>query len=262
MRPLSLHNREEIAAFLEGNVYRQLYSIGDLDDFFWPYTIWYGSRQHDRLAAVLLLYIGASPPVLLAHSDDIVPLKALLSATLPLLPGRVYAHLDPPLADVVAARYRLKSHGMHYRMGLAHPGKLKLVETSQVVSLTESQLPAIERLYAEAYAGNWFDPRMLQTGQYAGIWDGDRLVSIAGIHVYSPRYRVAALGNITTHPNYRQQGLARAVTAALCNNLLKTVDYIGLNVQTENKGAAALYAQLGFEVIAEFGEYMMEAEDL
>ena len=54
---------------------------------------------------------------------------------------------------------------------------------------------------------------MLETGKYFGIRREGILVSVAGIHVYSPEYDVAALGNITTHPDFRGQGLGRKVTA-------------------------------------------------
>ncbi len=84
---------------------------------------------------------------------------------------------------------------------------MQLGDTAQVLAadtrgaglLTAADLPALQTLYAAAYPGNWFDSRMLGTGQYVGIWQGDRLMAVAGIHVYSPSYKIAALGNITTH---------------------------------------------------------------
>src|SRR5438093_529591 len=85
-----------------------------------------------------------------------------------------------------------------------------------------------------AVGRNWFDPRMLETGHYYGIRQDGTLLSIAGVHVYSPRYRVAALGNITTRPAARGHGLATLVTAKLCQELLRSVDEIGLNVRADN----------------------------
>jgi len=72
-------------------------------------------------------------------------------------------------------------------------------------------------------------------------------------------YRVAALGNITTHPDHRGKGLGRSVTAKLCTSLCEDVDHIGLNVKMDNRLAVSLYRSLGFEVIASYGEYMVEA---
>src|SRR5207249_10409817 len=91
-------------------------------------------------------------------------------------------------------------------------------------------------------------------GQYYGIRHGTSLVSAAGIHVYSPQYKVATLGNVTTHPDYRGQGLGTAVCAKLCQALLQTVEHIGLNVKADNTSAIASYMRLGFEHIASYEE--------
>ena len=72
--------------------------------------------------------------------------------------------------------------------------------------------------------------------------------------MYSTVYRVAAIGNVTTHPNYRNRGLAKAVTAALCQSLVGVVDHIGLNVKQENFAAVECYRQLGFKVCGLYHE--------
>jgi len=72
--------------------------------------------------------------------------------------------------------------------------------------------------------------------------------------VYSPRQRVAALGNITTHPEHRGRGHARAVTARLCQHLAESTDHIGLNVKAHNVTAIRCYESLGFEVAAKYDE--------
>lgn len=102
---------------------------------------------------------------------------------------------------------------------------------------------------------------MLLTGQYFGVRHHGRLVSIAGVHVYSASYRVAALGNITTHPDERGKGFARAVTARLCQHLAESVDFIGLNVKSDNQPALALYQTLGFRISAEYGEFSLQKRE-
>ncbi len=101
---------------------------------------------------------------------------------------------------------------------------------------------------------------MLETGHYYGIRQDGALLSIAGVHVYSPQYRVAALGNITSHPAARERGLATLVTARLCKELLRNVDHIGLNVRADNASAIACYTKLGFTRTAEYGEYALELD--
>jgi predicted GNAT family acetyltransferase len=97
-------------------------------------------------------------------------------------------------------------------------------------------------------------------GQYFGLRQDGRLVSVAGVHVYSEHYRVAALGNIVTHPAYRRRGYARQVMARLCQSVLEKVEHVGLNVKADNDAAIACYARLGFEIIAPYGEFTMTAK--
>ncbi len=91
MQPIFLHDRPTIAAFLRLDPYLNLYALGDLDDFFWPYTTWYASQVDGKLGAILLLYSGGGLPIVLATAkagEDLERLRALLEACLPLLPRR------------------------------------------------------------------------------------------------------------------------------------------------------------------------------
>lgn len=259
MQAICLHDKNEILAFLQQNTYLHLYSIGDLDDFFWPYTTWYARRENDQIRAIILFYSGISLPVLLALGDDLPPLRALLAAILHLLPAHFYAHLSPGLEVILEERYTLESHGQHYKMALTDPSRPADVDVSQVMPLSLVDLDEVTWLYEISYPGNAFNPRMLETGQYFGLRNHGSLVSIAGVHVYSERYGVAALGNITTHPAYRGQGLGRAVTAKLCQALLERVEHIGLNVKVDNATALGLYERLGFEIVCPYGEFMVRA---
>lgn len=69
MNAICLCDKSRIEAFLRKNVYLHIYSIGDLDDFFWPDTAWYGWEQGSEIQAVALLYTASEDPTLLALSD-------------------------------------------------------------------------------------------------------------------------------------------------------------------------------------------------
>ncbi len=261
MLPTFLHDRPTIASFLRRDPYLNLYALGDLDDFFWPYTTWYASQANGSLDALMLLYSGGGLPILLATAnagEDLERLRVLLEACLPLLPRRFYTHLSPGLEQVLAGPYQLEPHGRYLKMGLSEPIHACEVETANVVPFSTGDAAELMRFYDAAFPGNWFDPRMLETGCYFGIRWGGAIASVAGIHVYSPEYRAAALGNIITHPDYRGRGLAWQVTARLCQELLKTTDFIGLNVRADNTPALAVYTRLGFTPVAEYDEYMVE----
>ena len=189
-------------------------------------------------------------------------MKELLRSLIYLLPKRFYAHLSGDIATVFANDYQIKSHGLHYKMALTNSALLDSVDTSNVKPLTVYDIIALEELYRVAYQGNWFEPRMLETGYYYGIRQGASLISVAGVHVYSEKYRVTALGNITTHPLFRGQGLAKAVSTKVCKDLLQTTDHIGLNVKVDNISAIACYTRLGFEIISTYQEYSLELKQI
>ena len=257
-----LRNKNEIEAFLRNDVGLHIYSLGDLDDLFWQDTLWYASKEGDEILALALLYTGLPLPTLQALSEQAGPMRKLLRSIFHILPGHFRAHLSLGVEEVFKGRYKMEFCEKHYKMVLNSKRVPNSVDCSQVVCMTEDDLSQMLQLYKEAYPDNWFDPRMLQTKQYFGIKIGNKLISVAGIHVYSKTYRVAALGNITTQPDHRGQGFAQSVTARLCQSLSENVDHIGLNVKTGNTAAIALYTKLGFEIIAPYYECMISTPDL
>ena len=255
MKYISLHNKDRIYSFLKKDVSLHIYSIGDLDDFFWPFTTWYGLVDNGQLREVVLLYFGHSTPTLLALSRNTALLHGLLEKIKPLLPPSFYAHLSPTVQTVFEGTHSLTHHGKHQKMTLSEGATLPEAEQDEVQRISAAESDAVKTFYRTSYPGNWFDPRMLESGQYAGIKKGGDFISVAGVHVYSPAYNVAALGNIATHPQHRDQGLATKVTAYLCRSLQREVGTIGLNVKIDNKPAIACYKKLGFIHVAEYHEY-------
>lgn len=260
-RVIELREPGVIEAFARRDVALHVYELGDLDPFFWPRTRWWGLTSNDELLAIALLYDGGDPPTLLALGrDDDGAIARLLGQLRDRLPERVYAHLSPGLADTLAPRFAAEHHGRHLKMSLVDRALTTEVDTSDVRALTSADLPALRDLYARAYPGNWFDARMLATGRYFGIADGDTLVCVAGVHVYAPKHGAAALGNVTTGPERRGRGLARRATARLCRALLDDgIETIGLNVLADNTPAIRCYERVGFRVDAEYDEAMLTA---
>ncbi|MBF0546104.1 MAG: GNAT family N-acetyltransferase [Candidatus Riflebacteria bacterium] len=251
-----LSNKEEIEECLRKSVFLHIYEIGDLDPFFWPRTQWFGWKEKGNLKEIFLRYNGENIATILAFSDgNPKKLKYLLKEAIPLLPRSLYAHLSDDLVNVFENDFSVESHGLHDKMALIQPEKLTGINTEGVINLDESDLGRINELYCSSYPENWFDSRMLKTGQYFGIEVNQQLVSIAGIHVYSPEFKVASLGNVTTKPEFRGLGMGTKVCAKLCQELLKNVNSIGLNVKSSNATAIVCYKKLGFEKIASYGEF-------
>lgn len=252
---ICLHDRQMITEFLQQDPGLYLYMLGDLDDFYWPHTSWYGWQEDHQLHALALLYSGDDLPVLLAFGHQ--AMAKLLKSLKPLLPRRFYCHLTPGLESQLS-EWHLKPGGRHYRMLLKDHSKL--CQDQRAVLLHPQDSESLIAFYQEAYPHNWFNPRMLATGQYMGIKQGPDWQAVAGVHVYAPEKNVAALGNIAVLPACRGQGLGRSITGTVCQQLLKTLKTIGLNVHSENTIAIKTYQSLGFEIVAEYDEWMASIE--
>jgi len=255
-----------LGAWLRRDAALHLYELGDLDDFFFPHTAWHalvpnGDGEHDQgaIAALALLYTASELPVLvaLARDEERDVLRRLLERVAPLLPPRVYAHLAPGTSEALGDGFRREPHGLHDRMVLVDRARLEAVDTTQACALGPKHAEELTRFYARVYPGNWFVPRMLETRTYFGVRRDGLLLSAAGVHVVSREQRVAALGNIATAPEARGQGLGRIVTAAVCKALAPHADPIGLNVESANAAAVALYRSLGFERTASYEEVLV-----
>lgn len=266
MRLVPLQDRAVLGSWLRRDAGLHLYELGDLDDFFFPHTAWHalvGDRDAARdtatIAAVALLYTASELPVLVAlgRDEERDTVRALLERVAPLLPPRAYAHLAPGTSDALGARFRREPHGLHDRMVLVDRARLEAVDTAQACALGPEHAEELTAFYARVYPGNWFSPRMLETRTYFGVRRDGRLLSAAGVHVVSREQRVAALGNVATDPDVRGQGLGRVVTAAVCEALGPHADPIGLNVESANAAAIALYRSLGFERTASYEEVLV-----
>lgn len=260
---VALHDRQQIAAFLSRDPGRYLYESGDLDPFFWPQTLWFGWQVHSQLEAICLLYTGDQIPILLAlgNADSQSNLLQSLSS---LLPATFYAHLAPGL-ELFFENWEASGGERYHRM-LLDPAQtktrtqMKLKQAlnqagHQIRSLGPEDLERLQQFYAAAYPQNWFNPRMLITGQYLGWFEGSEILAVAGVHVFSPAYRIAALGNIAVSLSARGKGLGQMITAALCKQVLKQVEHVGLNVSSHNQTAIACYQKIGFEIYMDYREW-------
>ncbi len=248
VRATTITDRARLRAYFSREPLLHVYELGDLDDFFWPHTRWYALDD-----TIALVYADST---LIAIGDH-DPLAALLVDVRDALPARLHAHLSPGLATVLAPRYASTPGGAYLKMGLVTPA-LDDIDTSRVVALGPADRDELVAFFARAYPGNWFDPRMLETGQYYGIREG-ALVAAGGIHVYSPEERVAALGNIAVDPTARGRGLATMVTARVCRSVRERALHVGLNVKADNRAAIACYTRLGFVEVGRFEEHFLTA---
>lgn len=250
-----LSDKKAILEYLEEDPELQIYSIGDLDDFYIERTTWFGLVDNNEIRAIALLYSGVEIPTLIALNRKTEPLAFLLGKIRPILPEKFYAHLSTQLIDVFGEENIIENFGLHYKMILK--GTTEEMNDPAIRRLTCDDEGSAWKFYREAYPGTWFDSRMLETGKYFGYYSGETLVGIAGVHVYSPEYGVAALGNIAVHPDFRGSGICYKLTSALCNDLSDNIRLTGLNVKSDNEPAIRCYQKAGFIIAGEYEEYLI-----
>jgi len=258
VKPCQINDREKLAAYFRQDLPLHVYSLGDLDDLHWPRTTCFGLVVGEEISHVTTLYQGEGLPVLLAFGTDGFIGENYYHWLSNRLPDPFYAHLSPGVEETFKADHVITDYGTHYKMSLVEPRVRQEASQGKAHRLDISHLPELRDLYQQSYTENAFDPAMLTTGKYYGCRSKGMLISAAGVHVYSSRYRVAAIGNITTHPDHRNRGFARLVTSALCRDLLDEVNHIGLNVKADNEPALHLYQSLGFEISCKYGEFSLK----
>lgn len=233
------------------------YHMGDLDDFYFPDCLWptsFGAKQ--GIDDVLLVYSGCETPSLLAFGLT-ERFESLLREYLPMAPYRFFCHFQERYRGIFAEFADEHPLGTHLKMKLQDErfSECGLSDTDEeIIQLRESHLEQLRELYAAAYPDNYFVPRMLQTGHYLGILEGERLVAVAGVHVASDEHKIAVLGNVTTHPDHRGRGLATRVTHALTSRLVSEGKEVCLNVKADNTPAITCYEKIGFERVHTYEE--------
>ncbi|HWU75462.1 MAG TPA: GNAT family N-acetyltransferase [Rhodanobacter sp.] len=94
-----------------------------------------------------------------------------------------------------------------------------------------------------------FGLRTIGLGDYFGLFDGERLMAMAGERSFAGELR--EVSGICTHPDYQGRGLARRLTAKLVRRELLRGETPFLHVMRGNEGARALYRRMGFVDIRE-----------
>lgn len=94
-----------------------------------------------------------------------------------------------------------------------------------------------------------FGARTGELGRYVGVWEGGRLIAMAGERMRVPGH--VELSAICTHPDARGRRLAERLTMHLVRAALQRGEVPFLHVRPDNTAAVSLYRRLGFEVRAQ-----------
>jgi ribosomal protein S18 acetylase RimI-like enzyme len=91
-----------------------------------------------------------------------------------------------------------------------------------------------------------FGPRTIELGDYFGVFDGARLVAMAGERSHAGALR--EISGVCTHPDQQGRGWARRLMLKLIDRQLRRGETPFLHVMRDNENAHRLYRRMGFEV--------------
>lgn len=241
-------DRGQLRAFLETDRLLAAYAICDLEDREFGKTRWGGAFEGHRLVALALEYSGITPqPLFVMGRQD--GIEAILRDVI--RPRAAYVAALPDALSAVEASYRLDPGPQMVRMWVDRSRFRPY--PADVRRLLPSDIGELNRLYQLGFA-SWLPSSSIADGVYFGIRLGGHLVAAAGTHVISRDARLAVVGNVLTHVDYRGRGFATAVTGAVTAELLRTADQVVLNVRSDNPPALQAYRRLGYAEHVRFEE--------
>jgi ribosomal protein S18 acetylase RimI-like enzyme len=258
MRLVTLHDRDEIESRLGPSAAAREFSVGELDDFFWPSATWFGLVEGEFVHAAAVLYTTAELPMLVLLGLAGRHNRTLLELISPLLPSQFASRLLEGCGDVLSGGgFKLEACGHYARMVLNDRSRIDRIDiraTTQFVAIDESD---VVRFYARATPDSVLTTRMFSQGDYFGVRKAGRIASVAAIHLVSRRHAVAALCDVATDPEFRGLGFARMAAAAACRAHASAST--GLDVATENLAAIQLYRSLGFDHVTCYEDFTASA---
>ena len=217
------------------------YALAQLEPRFFPLSEWYTAAGPAGRAVLVHSRSG------LGHALFAVGEAEALNAVLSLHPGPrfTFGSLRPEHRAVVRRYFILGREQMMLRMAVSAQRFTPLA--GEAVRLRGRDIAAINRLYSTEGGASHYLARHIEEGVYYGARVDRRLVSIAGTHVVSPSEGLAVVGNVFTHPDYRDRGLAAVVTTAVTQELLARCPLLVLTVEADNGPAVRVYRRLGYQ---------------
>ena len=198
-----------------------------------------------RVRSLLFIYSGLTLPTVWTYGSDL-DIEAILRAVNNGLPRRIYLNIEDHHAGAVRNFYSLRHRRPLLRMGLHRDHYQAVGDTEGVISLSHSDTGSMMALFQRYYPDHLFEPAQLDLGLYCGIKHRSDLVSVAGLHLLNPEYRVAAIGNIVTDEAFRGLGYASQCVQHILDQLFEGIDHVALNVVEGNEPAIHCYRKFGF----------------
>jgi ribosomal protein S18 acetylase RimI-like enzyme len=128
------------------------------------------------------------------------------------------------------------------------------VSDEGLVPLAEQHVPQMLELTQLTNPGPFID-RTIEFGHYQGIFDGDKLVAMAGQRLNPAPY--AEISAVCTHPDYLGRGYAGKLLLNQAKRIKAASEIPFLHVKAENERAIKVYEKLGFVTRKEMSFYVL-----
>ncbi len=116
-------------------------------------------------------------------------------------------------------------------------------EAPDAVPLNATHAPQALELAELTHPGP-FGLRTIELGEYFGVFDGGRLIAMAGERSYAGMLR--EISGVCTHPDFQGRGLAKRLMLKLIRREMLRNETPFLHVMHDNTGARRLYERMGF----------------
>lgn len=241
-----LENTEALYEFFTETPVACAHMLANLEEAFAPYCDWYAIGEGDQIDATVLVYTAYRIPVVTTYGQA-GGVRDVLNTFHSELPDRAVVHIQPHHLGASDRVYEADSLVPILRLSLDREHFAPVNPSGMTIELlTHRCTGEIMELY-HFYPDNFFEPSHLDSERFYGVRVDGKLVSVTGVHSVSERARIATLGHLVTHPDYRGRGLSTACTSHLCWRLLESgIDLMALNVRRHNRSAVKVYEKLGF----------------
>jgi ribosomal protein S18 acetylase RimI-like enzyme len=187
-----------------------------------------------------------------------------IDAIMSIHPGARRSYLStatPEQLQSLRRRFRITDELPMRRMATTR-AVFKHVE-GEVRRLSGRDVGRMNALYASDGAPSFYRAETVNQAVYFGVFDGQRLVAVAGSHVVAPNASIAVVGNVFTAADYRGCGLGTRTTSAVTEALLtRGCADVVLTVDPTNTPAVRAYERLGYVFGSDVVEARLQRTDL
>lgn len=194
----------------------------------------HGTEQVKFFAADVSPFVGFAAPT--------VQVFAALHNLVP--PGRRLGVVSPEALEI-PARWQLVQLMQVYQMVQEQADDDQREGVPRLILLGPEHVPAMLALTKRMNPGPFLS-NTIAFGHYAGVFDGNELVAMAGQRLHAGPY--AEISAVCTHPDYLGRGYASHLLRHQAQRIRATGGIAFLHVKTDNVPAIRVYQALGFTV--------------